>query len=511
MSYASLRDFLGSLERRGELKRVPFTVDPRLEMTELCQRSLRANGPALWFERPQGYEMPVLGNLFGTTSRVAAALGYEDVGQLRELGEVLSFLREPQWPERPAMLLEKLPAFLPLLKATPRVVDGLDCLGSVMSGPEVDLTRLPVWTCWPEDAGPLITWGLVITRGTRKLRQNVALYRQHVIGRNRVIMRWLAHRGGALDFRDWRSTHPDKPFPVVVAIGADPALSIAATAPIPDSVSEFQFAGLLRRRRSEVYRTSVGLDAPATAEIIMEGHIAPGDTALEGPFGDHTGYYNSRAHFPVLTVERLTLRRDAFYHGGYMGRSPWDEPSVLAMALNEMFVPMLQRSFPEITDFHFPPEACSYRLAVVSIRKAYAGHGRQIMQAVWSYLRQFLYIKFVIVTDDDIDVRNWREVIWAIVTRVDPARDSHLVRRTPIDYLDFASPVAGLGSKLGIDATNKWPAETRRRWGRPLAMSSEVIQRTDAMWKLLQIDAGARGSPDASLDPGQCLGAERKL
>jgi 4-hydroxy-3-polyprenylbenzoate decarboxylase len=506
MSYASLRDFLGVVEGRGELKRVAFCVNPQLEMTELCRRSLRTGGPALWFENPKGHDMPVLGNLFGTTARVAAALGYENVAQLRELGEVLSFLKEPQWPDRPGVVLQKLPAFLPLLKATPRVVDGLENRGTVLSGPDVDLTRLPIWTCWPEDAGPLITWGLVVTRGTRKPRQNVALYRQQVIGPNRVIMRWLAHRGGALDFRDWQRTHPSKPFPVVVAIGADPALLIAATAPIPDSVSEFQFAGLLRRRRSEVYRTSVGLDAPASAEIVMEGYIAPGDEALEGPFGDHTGYYNSQALFPVLTVERMTLRRNAFYHGGYMGRSPWDEPSVLATSLNEMFVPMLMRSFPEIVDFYLPPEACSYRVAVVSIRKAYAGHAKQIMHAVWSYLRQFLYTKFVIVTDDDIDVRNWQEVIWAVATRVDPARDAHLVRRTPIDYLDFASPIAGLGSKLGIDATNKWPTETRRYWGKPLTMSAEVIRRADVLWQQLQMN---REVPDfvASLDQGQGGGA----
>jgi len=326
----------------------------------------------------------------------------------------------------------------------------------------------------------------VITRGTRKPRQNVALYRQQVIGRNRLIMRWLAHRGGALDFRDWQRAHPGKPFPIVVALGADPALLIAATAPIPDSVSEFQFAGLLRRRRTEVYRTTVGLDAPARAEIILEGHILPGDEALEGPFGDHTGYYNSQARFPVFTVQRVSLRQGAFYHGGYMGRSPHDEPSVLAMSLNEMFVPMLQRSFPEIVDFYLPPEACSYRIAVVSIRKAYPGHARQIMQAVWSNLRQFLYTKFIIVTDEDIDVRNWQEVIWAIATRVDPARDSHLVRRTPIDYLDFASPIVGLGSKMGIDATRKWPGETQRRWGRPIVMSPEVVQRGEAMWRMLQ-------------------------
>ncbi|WP_129778095.1 UbiD family decarboxylase [Peristeroidobacter soli] len=489
MSYASLRDFVRALERKGELKRVPFAVDPNLEMTALCQRSLQSGGPALWFERPRGSSMPVLGNLFGTQARVAAALDYSDVKELRDLGTLLSALKDPQWPDRPSALLERLPSFLPLLKATPRVIWNPPCHQHVLSGDEIDLSRLPIWTCWPEDAGRLITWGLVVTRGTRKPRQNVAIYRQQVIGRNRVIMRWLPHRGGALDFQDWQKAHPGKPFPVVVAIGADPALLIAATAPIPDSVSEFQFAGLLRRQRSEIYRTRVGLDAPATAEIVFEGHILSGDEALEGPFGDHTGYYNSQAKFPVFTIERVCMREQAFYHGGYMGRSPWDEPSVLAMALNEMFVPMLQRSHPEIADFYFPPEACSYRVAVVSIRKAYPGHARQVMQAVWSYLRQFLYIKFIIVTDDDVNIRDWQEVIWAIATRVDPARDTHLVRRTPIDYLDFASPVAGLGSKLGIDATHKWPAETKRRWGRPIEMSRDVLERTDAMWTLLHANS----------------------
>lgn len=482
MTHASLRDFVRELERSGDLKRVPFPVDPRLEMTELCQRSLKAGGPALWFEQPRGSAIPVLGNLFGTPRRVAAALGYENVAQFREIGETLAFLREPNWPDRPREALGRLPAFLPLLKATPRSVPRPQDADILQSGAEVDLGCLPVWTCWPDDAGPLITWGLVVTRGTRKPRQNIAPYRQQVIGRNRVIMRWLAHRGGALDFRDWQRDRPGEPFPVVVMIGADPALLVAATTPVPDSVSEYQFAGLLRRRRSEVFRTAAGLDACASAEIVLEGHILPGDEALEGPFGDHTGYYNSQARFPVLTVERLTVRRQGFYHGGYMGRSPWDEPSVLAMSLNEMFIPMLRRSLPEIVDFHLPPEACSYRVAVVSIRKAYPGHPRQVMQAVWSSLRQFLYTKFVIVTDDDIDVRNWQEVVWAISTRVDPARDMHLVRRSPIDYLDFASPVAGLGSKLGIDATHKWPAETRRRWGRPLSMDADVVRRVDALW-----------------------------
>ena len=486
MSFASLREYLQVLDRKGDLRRVPFEVDTRLEMTALCQRSLRSGGPALWFDKPRGHDMPVLGNLFGTPARVAGALGHADVSALREVGTMLASLKEPQWPDRPTAALRQLPALLPLLQATPRSVEDPPVRQVVLQGDEIDLTRLPVWHCWPEDAGPLITWGLVVTRGTRQPRQNVAIYRQQVIGRNRVIMRWLAHRGGALDYHDWQRTCPDQPFPIAVAIGADPALLVAATAPIPDRVSEYQFAGFLRRRRSEVYRTSVGLDAPATAEIVFEGHIHPGDEALEGPFADHTGYYNSQAKFPVLTIERICMREGAFYHGGYLGRSPLDEPSVLSLSLNEMFVPMLQRSHPEIRDFYFPPEACSHRVAVVSLRKAYPGHARQVMQAIWSYLRQFLYIKFVIVTDDDIDIRHWPDVIWAIATRVDPARDTMLVRRSPIDYLDFASPVSGLGSKMGIDATHKWPGETRPSWGRPLSMSPEVLARTDAMWASLQ-------------------------
>ena len=497
MSDASLREFLGALERRGELQRVPFTVDPKLEMTALCHRSLRERGPALLFERPRGSTMPVLGNLFGTTQRVVAALGLQTTAQLREIGSILAFLKEPQWPNRLSEVFSHLPSFAPLLKATPRTVRDPPCREIVRTGAEVDLTSLPVWTCWPEDAGPLITWGLVITRGTRHPRQNVAVYRQQVLGPNRVIMRWLPHRGGALDYRSWCEQRPNEPFPVVVAIGADPALLIAAAAPIPDTVSEFQFAGLLRRRRSEVWQTASGLSAPASAEIVLEGHIHPGDAALEGPFGDHTGYYNSQARFPVLTVDRMSMRADAIYHGGYMGRSPHDEPSVLAMALNEMFVPLLQRTFPEIVDFWLPPEACSYRVALVSIRKAYPGHARRIMQAVWSYLRQFTYTKFVIVTDADIDVRDWHQVIWALATRVDPARDAMLVRRTPIDYLDFASPVAGLGSKLGLDATNKWPGETRRVWGRPITMSAHVEARCEQLWRSLHETASAR--PDGAV------------
>ena len=491
MPYASLREFLYSLERRGDLQRVTCEVDPRLEMTELCRRSLTSNGPALLFEKPRGGNMPVLGNLFGTSARVAASLGRDDVAQLREIGNALAFLKEPQWPDRLSALFEHLPDFAPLLRASPRNVAEPPCREIVYSGADVDVTRLPIWTCWPQDAGPLITWGLVITRGVRHPRQNVAVYRQQVLSRNRVIMRWLPHRGGALDYRSFREQHPEEPFPVVVALGADPALLLSAAAPIPDTISEYQFAGLLRGRRSEVWRTASGLDAPATAEIVLEGHIHPHDEALEGPFGDHTVYYNAQAKFPVLTIDSMSMRRGTIYHGGYMGRSPDDEPSVIAMALNEMFVPVLQRIFPEIVDFWLPPAACSYRVAVVSIRKAYPGHARRIMQAVWSYLRQFTYTKFVIVTDDDINVRDWNEVIWAVATRVDPARDAMLVRRTPIDYLDFASPVAGLGSKLGIDATNKWPGETRRAWGRRITMDGDTVARCDDIWRTLQTLKGA--------------------
>ncbi|HEU4601872.1 MAG TPA: UbiD family decarboxylase [Steroidobacteraceae bacterium] len=486
MSYDSLREFMRDLSARGELLQVPFAVDPNLEMTELCRRSLREAGPALLFEQPRGYTIPVLGNLFGTTRRIATALGCMDLKELRHVGQMLAFLKEPQWPNRMVEAMDRLHAFAPLLKATPLNVSHPPCCEVIQSGADIDITRLPIWTCWPEDAGPLITWGLVITRGVHHARQNVAVYRQQVLGPNRVIMRWLPHRGGALDYRSWQLRNPDKPFPVVVAIGADPALLIAAAAPIPDTVSELQFAGLLRKRRTQVWQTSAGLSAPANAEIVLEGQIHPGDEALEGPFGDHTGYYNSQARFPVMTIDRVCMRRDPIYHGGYMGRSPEDEPSMIAIALNEMFVPLLQQTFPEIVDFWLPPEACSYRVAVVSIRKAYPGHARRIMQAIWSYLRQFTYTKFVIVTDDDIDVRNWKEVIWAMATRVDPARDSMLVRRTPIDYLDFASPTAGLGSKLGIDATNKWPAETRRLWGRKIMMSSAVEQRCEALWQALR-------------------------
>jgi 4-hydroxy-3-polyprenylbenzoate decarboxylase len=486
MAFHDLRSFLGRLERLQALRRVDEPVDPDLESTALCLRTLKAGGPALLFERPVGSSHRLLGNLFGRRDRIEAALGGRSVGSLRELGELLAFVREPRWPSSLKAALEAWPQFAQLANVAPRTVPDAEFLADVRRGDDVDLGTLPIQRCWPRDAGRLITIGLVVTRGTRQPRQNVAIYRQQLIDRNRVIMRWLPHRGGALDYASWKAEHPERPFPVLVAIGADPATMLAAVAPVPDTLSEYEFAGLLRGDRTRVWHSErTGLDAPAGAEIVLEGFIHPGDTAVEGPFGDHTGYYNAQGEFPVLTVERMLLRRDAIYHGSYMGRSPYDEPSELALALNELFVPLLRRMFPEIVDFHLPAEACSYRVAVVSIRKQYPGHARRIMMGLWSCLRQFTYTKFVIVTDDDIDVRDWSQVVWAVSTRVDPARDTLLVENTPIDYLDFSSPVPNLGSKLGFDATNKWPAETTRPWSRPIELDPDVERRVDAIYTRL--------------------------
>jgi len=442
----------------------------------------------------------VLGNLFGTPERVALGMGEESVTALREVGKLLAFLKEPDPPRGLREAWKTLPVFKKVLDMAPRTVGRAPCQEVVLEGDEVDLSRLPVQTCWPGDAGPLITWGLVITRGPeagaeatetrakRTGRTNLGIYRQQVIGRNRVIMRWLAHRGGALDHRAWCERHPGEPFPVAVALGADPATMLAAVTPVPDALSEYAFAGLLRGSKTELVNCAGSdLQVPASAEIVLEGHIAPGEEAPEGPFGDHTGYYNEVDRFPVFTVERLTRRRDAIYHSTYTGRPP-DEPAVLGVALNEVFVPILRKQFPEIVDFYLPPEGCSYRLAVVTMKKAYPGHAKRVMLGVWSFLRQFMYTKFVIVADDDIDARDWKDVIWAITTRMDPARDTVMVENTPIDYLDFASPVAGLGSKMGLDATTKWPGETTREWGRPIAMSADVKARVDALWPDLGID-----------------------
>ncbi len=483
MNYSDLRDFLAQLEAMGELRRVAVEIDPYLEMTEVCDRVLRAGGPAILFEKPKGHTIPVLGNLFGTPRRVALGMGQQDVAALREVGRLLAFLKEPDPPRGLRDAWEKLPLYKQVLNMAPRRVSRAPCQEIVLEGDAVDLGRLPIQTCWPGDVAPLITWGLTVTRGPNKPRQNLGIYRQQVLGRNKVIMRWLAHRGGALDFRDFCERHPGERFPVAVALGADPATILGAVTPVPDTLSEYQFAGLLRGAKTEVVKcVSCDLEVPASAEIVLEGYIDPGETALEGPYGDHTGYYNEQETFPVFTITHMTLRRDPIYHSTYTGKPP-DEPAVLGVALNEVFVPLLQKQFPEIVDFYLPPEGCSYRLALVSMKKQYPGHAKRVMFGVWSFLRQFLYTKFVIVVDDDVDVRDWKEVVWALTTRVDAARDTLIVENTPIDYLDFASPVAGLGSKMGIDATNKWKGETSREWGRPITRDPRVVARIDGIWK----------------------------
>jgi 4-hydroxy-3-polyprenylbenzoate decarboxylase len=485
MKFSDLRDFIAQLEARGDLRRIGVEVDPRLEMTEIGDRVLRAGGPALLFEKPKGHSMPVLANLFGTVQRVALGMGEEDPAKLREIGELLAYLKEPEPPRGLKDAWEKFPILKQVMNMAPKSVSSPACQEIVWEGKDVDLARLPIQTCWPGDAGPLITWGLVVTRGPRKPRQNLGIYRQQVIGPNKVIMRWLAHRGGALDFREFQQANPGQPFPLCVALGADPATILGAVTPVPDSLSEYQFAGLLRGSRTEVAKAlGNDLNVPASAEIVLEGVIHPDETALEGPFGDHTGYYNEQDRFPVFTVERITLRRNPIYHSTYTGKPP-DEPAILGVALNEVFVPLLRKQFPEIVDFYLPPEGCSYRMACVSMRKQYAGHAKRVMFGIWSFLRQFMYTKFILVTDEDVNVRDWKEVIWAMTTRVDPARDVLMVENTPIDYLDFASPVSGLGSKMGIDATNKWPGETTREWGTPIAMDAEVKRRVDTIWSNL--------------------------
>jgi len=501
MAYADLRDFLAQLERAGDLRRVRDVVDPNLEMTALCDRALRAGGPALLFEHPAGERrgpsgdvIPVLGNLFGTPQRVAKAMGVDDDdwrGALRDVGRLLGFLKEPEPPKGLVDAWRNTrPMLMKVMDMAPKERPSAPCQDVVWDGSDVDLARLPIQTCWPGDAGPLITWGLTVTRGPHKKRQNLGIYRQQVIARDKVIMRWLAHRGGALDFRDHALAAKGAPFPIAVALGADPATILGAVTPVPDTLSEYQFAGLLRGSRTGIVKCIThDLQVPASAELVLEGFIRPDasdrsgyETALEGPFGDHTGYYNEVERFPVLTIERITLRRDPIYHSTYTGKPP-DEPAMLGVALNEVFVPLLQKQYPEIVDFHLPPEGCSYRLAVVSMKKQYPGHAKRVMFGVWSFLRQFMYTKMIVVTDDDVDIRDWKEVVWALTTRVDPARDTLMVPNTPIDYLDFASPVPGLGSKLGFDATNKWPAETTRAWGRPIAMDPAVTARVERIWQ----------------------------
>ena len=486
MKYHDLRDFMSQLEKTGELKRVGVEVDTRLEMTEICDRVLRADGPAILFEKPRTgqtrHSFPVLANLFGTPKRVALGMGEESVTALREVGKLLAYLKEPEPPKGLKDAWDKLPILKQVMNMAPKTVSSAPCQEIVWEGKDVDLAKLPIQHCWPGDIAPLITWGLVVTKGPHKNRQNLGIYRQQVVGPNKVIMRWLAHRGGALDFRDHQLAKPGQPFPVAVVLGCDPATILGAVTPVPDALSEYQFAGLLRGGKTELTQClGSDLQVPASAEIVLEGVIHPGEMALEGPYGDHTGYYNEQAEFPVFTIEHITMRRDPIYHSTYTGKPP-DEPAVLGVALNEVFVPLLQKQYPEIVDFYLPPEGCSYRMAIVSIKKQYPGHAKRIMFGIWSFLRQFMYTKTIIVVDDDIDIRDWKEVVWAMTTRMDASRDTTLVDNTPIDYLDFASPVAGLGSKMGLDATNKWPGETTREWGRPIVMDGDVKKRVDAMW-----------------------------
>jgi len=523
MKYRDLRDFLAQLEQRRGLQRIAESVSPRLEMTALADRVLRNNGPALLFERPVGYSIPVLANLFGTPERVALGMGATDLAELRDIGRVLASLKEPEPPRGMKDAGRLLAMAKSLWDMKPQRLRSAPCQEEVVEAADVDLAQLPVQTCWPGDAGPLITWGLVVTRGPHRPRQNLGIYRQQVIGRREVIMRWLAHRGGALDFRDFVLHSPGRPFPIAVALGADPATMLGAVTPVPDALSEYQFAGLLRGSRSEVVDTSVGdgewkLQVPASAEFVLEGHIPTAEPgfegrsehgvptkavggylhALEGPFGDHTGYYNEQDWFPVLRIDRMTHRRSPVYHSTYTGKPP-DEPAVLGVALNEVFVPILQKQFPEIVDFYLPPEGCSYRMALISIRKSYPGHAKRLMFGLWSYLRQFMYTKFIVVTDDDVNIRDWKEVVWAITTRVDPVRDTTLVDSTPIDYLDFASPVSGLGGKMGLDATHKWRGETAREWGQPIVMDAAVQARIAPLYERI-FGAAQQGNGGGNAD-----------
>lgn len=485
--FKDLRDFIELLEQQGELKRIQTAVDPYLEITEISDRTLRREGPALLFENPVGSDIPVLANLFGTTKRVALAMGQKDVNALRDVGKLLAFLKEPEAPKGWKDLLEKAPIFKQALNLAPKVIKKPPCQEVVIDEADVDLNMLPIQTCWPDDVGPLITWPLVITKGPNKERQNLGIYRMQLIGKNRLIMRWLSHRGGALDFKEWQEAHPGKGFPVSIAIGADPATILGTVTPVPDSLSEYAFAGLLRGSKTEVAQSLTNeLQVPASAEFVLEGVIEPDDMAAEGPYGDHTGYYNEVEYFPVFTVKKITHRKNPIYHSTYTGRPP-DEPAILGLALNEVFVPIIQKQYPEITDFFLPPEGCSYRLAVISIKKQYPGHAKRVMMGLWSFLRQFMYTKFVIVVDDDINIRDWKDVIWAMTTRMDPARDTVVIENTPIDYLDFASPVSGLGSKIGFDATTKFGGETTREWGRPITMSQDVKDRVDSIWQDLGI------------------------
>jgi 4-hydroxy-3-polyprenylbenzoate decarboxylase len=501
MPYASLRDFIARLEQSGRLVRVGAPVSPHLEMTEIQTRLLAEKGPAVLFEnvvRADGTrsDIPVLVNLFGTVERVAWGMDREP-GELRQVGETLAFLRQPEPPGGWREALDMLPMLRTVMAMKPRTVGNAPCQEIVLTGRDIDLGRLPVQTCWPGEPAPLITWPLIVTqgpnpKGDKQDSFNLGIYRLQVTGRNTTLMRWLKHRGGAQHHQRWKGSGKREPLPVAAVIGADPGTLLAAVTPVPDTLSEYQFAGLLRGKKVELVDCkTVPLKVPAEAEIVLEGHVSLDDTGDEGPYGDHTGYYNSVEKFPVFTLSAITMRRNPIYLSTFTGRPP-DEPSVLGEALNEVFIPLFQQQFPEIVDFWLPPEGCSYRIAVVSMKKAYAGHAKRVMMGVWSYLRQFMYTKWVIVVDAEVDARNWKDVMWAVSTRMDPARDITVIENTPIDYLDFASPVSGVGSKIGLDATDKLPGETNREWGREIRMDQAVIDKVDAMWSELGLPGSGK-------------------
>ncbi|PID62763.1 MAG: 4-hydroxy-3-polyprenylbenzoate decarboxylase [Gammaproteobacteria bacterium] len=484
-----LREFLDSLRKTGDLIDITLPISTELEMTEISQRTLDKGGPALLFTNVKGHDMPVLTNLYGTQDRIARAMQLNSVMELRDLGTLLGSLKEPEPPKGLKGAVEMFPLAKAMMTMPSKTVKKPACQQVVIEGDDVNLYDLPIQTCWPGDVAPLLTWGLTVTNSIRKGRLNLGIYRQQLIGKNKLIMRWLAHRGGALDYQLWLKDNPDKPFPVAVAIGADPQTTLAAVTPIPNSLSEYAFAGLLRKSRTLVADClSHDLQVPASAEIVLEGFIYPDETAEEGPYGDHTGYYNETEHFPVFTVERITHRKNPIYHSTHTGRPP-DEPAILGAALNEVLIPIIQKQYPEIVDFYLPPEGCSYRMAIISIKKQFPGHAKKVMMGAWSYLQQFMYTKFLVVVDDDVNCRDWQDVIWAMTTRMDPVRDSVGIEGTPIDYLDFASPVSGLGSKMGFDATNKWPGETQREWGEPIVMDADVRDKVDAIWGELGIEA----------------------
>lgn len=505
MAYRSLRDFIAELEAAGELVRVTEPVSTVLEMTEIQTRLLAEGGPAVLFEnviRADGEpsDMPCLVNLFGTVKRVAmgVTLGGEartTAGELREVGEILAFLRQPVPPKGFADALDMLPLVKTVMSMRPKVVKKAPVQEILWTGDQIDLTKLPIQTCWPGEPAPLITWPLIVTKGPGKDREddfNLGIYRMQVLGKDRAIMRWLAHRGGAQHHRRWKESGKREPLPACAVLGADPGTILAAVTPVPDTLSEYQFAGLLRGSKAElVAAKTVPLMVPAEAEIVIEGHVLLDDYADEGPYGDHTGYYNSVEPFPIFQVSAITMRRKPIYLTTFTGRPP-DEPSVLGEALNEVFIPLLCQQFPEIVDFWLPPEGCSYRIAVVSMKKAYPGHAKRVMMGVWSFLRQFMYTKWVIVVDADINARDWKDVMWAMSTKMDPARDITVLEHTPIDYLDFASPESGLGSKIGLDATDKWPPETKREWGKEIRMDQSVIDEVSAKWSRLGLPGSGK-------------------